>query len=279
MPDTLRPLDTETLIAERYGTEATALPGPASALLDVLLAHRSVRGFLPDTLPEGTLERLVAAAQSASTSSNLQTWSVIAVEDPARKARLSVLSADQGFIREAPLLLVWLADLSRIDRLASRMAREFEAIDHLELFMVALVDAAIAAQNAAAAAESLGLGICWIGAMRNHPEAVAAELALPPRCFAPFGLAVGLPDPARLGAIKPRLPQPLVLHRETYRADGATEAEAVAAYDDALGAFSSRNGMGPLDWSRRVASRLTIRALGGRENMRETLLALGFPLR
>ena len=55
-----------------------------------LLTHRSVRSYLSKPLPKGTLETLIAAAQSAASSSNLQLWSVVAVEDPARKERLSV---------------------------------------------------------------------------------------------------------------------------------------------------------------------------------------------
>lgn len=56
-------------------------------------AHRFVRADLPDALPDGTIETLIAAAQSAATSSNLQAWSVIAVQDKARKARLAALAA------------------------------------------------------------------------------------------------------------------------------------------------------------------------------------------
>src|ERR1700733_12934250 len=75
------------LLHQRY--RDGALPGgPWNEVIATILAHRSVRAFLPDPVPDGTLERLVAAASSASTSSNLQTWSVVAVEDPARKARL-----------------------------------------------------------------------------------------------------------------------------------------------------------------------------------------------
>jgi nitroreductase len=70
-------------------------------------------------LPERTLELLIAAAQSASTSSNLQFWSVVAVQETARKSRLAELAGQQQFIRDAPLLLVWLADLSRLDRIAA----------------------------------------------------------------------------------------------------------------------------------------------------------------
>ena len=94
----------------RYGT-ATPPEGAWNETLDLLLAHRSVRRYLADALPDGALEAAIAAAQSASTSSNLQVWSVIAVRDTGRKARLAALAGQQVHVAKAPLLLVWLADL------------------------------------------------------------------------------------------------------------------------------------------------------------------------
>ncbi|MFX6811608.1 nitroreductase family protein, partial [Acinetobacter baumannii] len=89
---------------------------------------------------------------------NLQTWSVVVVEDQARKARLAEFAGGQKHIVEAPLFLVWLADLSRAERLAARSRHPDEGLRVLETFLVAVIDAALAAQNAVVAAESLGLG-------------------------------------------------------------------------------------------------------------------------
>src|SRR5690349_20429378 len=106
-------------ITARYGDAAAAL-AVRSDVLDLLLAHRSVRQFGPGEVSDEQLRALVAAAQSAPTSSNLQPWSVVAVRDPERKARLASFAAGQRFVAEAPLLLVWVADLGRARRLASR---------------------------------------------------------------------------------------------------------------------------------------------------------------
>src|SRR5690606_18557394 len=103
---------------------------------------------------------------------------------------------------------------------------------YTEMFMQAVVDAALAGQNAALAAESLGLGICFIGAIRNHPLEVARLLKLPPRTFALFGLTVGYP--AREPRIKPRLPQEVTVHWEEY-SDAGLE-EGLAAYDATMAA-------------------------------------------
>jgi nitroreductase len=107
-----------SLLNARY-RETLPVPAIWNATLDVFLSHRSVRAYLPDALPEGPIEILIAAAQSAASSSNLQAWSVIAVEQPARKVRLAELAGNQKHIVEAPLLLVWLVDLNRLGQIAA----------------------------------------------------------------------------------------------------------------------------------------------------------------
>lgn len=142
-------------LALRYGSGAEPAPGPWNDVIATLLSHRSVRGFRPDALPDGTLETLVAAAQSASTSSNLQTWSVVAVTDPAKKAALAKIANNQKHIEQCPLFLVWLADVSRNERLGDEEGVTLETIPHLETYLVAAIDASLAAQNATVAAELL----------------------------------------------------------------------------------------------------------------------------
>jgi nitroreductase len=271
-------LNDAELLQARYSADAIPPTGKLNATLRRLLAHRTVRAYLPDALPQGTLETLVAAAQSAASSSNLQLWSVIAVEDHGRKSRLAQVTGGQVHIEQAPLLLVWLADLSRADRMAAARGRTMEGCDYLESFVVAALDAALAAQNAAVAAESMGLGTCYIGALRNDPVRVAAELGLPPRAMAVFGMCVGREDPARPAEIKPRLPQPAVTFRERYAPQ--SEMEQVASYDDTVAAFSREQGMGDVSWSDRVFARLgSFKGLYGRERMRSMMQALGFELR
>jgi nitroreductase len=277
--DAIEPaLDDASLLHARYGAGAAPATGHLNQVLRSLIGHRTVRAYLPDALPAGTLETLVAAAQSAATSSNLQLWSVIAVEDAGRKSRLAQVTGGQAHIEKAPLLLVWLVDLSRGDRMAAARGKTMEGGDYLESFVVAAIDTALAAQNAVVAAEAMGLGTCYIGALRNDPERVAAELGLPPRVMAVFGMCIGREDPARPAAIKPRLPQPVVTFRERYTPE--SELEQIASYDNTMAAFSREQGMGDVSWSDRVFARLgTYKGLYGRERMRSMLKALGFELR
>jgi nitroreductase len=262
-----------TVIA-RYADRDAAL-GVHNETLALQLAHRSVRRFRSQPVTDEQLSALVAAAQSASTSSNLQPWSVVAVRDPQRKARLAVLANHQQFINEAPLLLVWVADLGRARRLAQRAGTPLDGADYLETTIIGFVDTTLAAQNAVVAAESLGLGTVFVGAMRNHPEEVAAELGLPPHAVATFGLAVGTPDPTENAGIKPRLSQGAVLHFERY--DAETADAHIPGYDARLAEYNARYGL-PGNWSERVLARLAgPQSLSGRHRLREHLTRLGLP--
>lgn len=267
----------DALLRARYGDARPQGTLPGGETIDVLMRHRTVRAFDARPLPEGTLQTLVAAAQSAPTSSNLQAWSVVAVTDPARRATLAGLAAGQAQVRDCPLLLVFIADLSRLDRVSERGGGRADANRFLEMFLVASVDAALAAQNALVAAESLGLGTCYIGAMRNHPEQVAEVLGLPPDAFAVFGLCIGWPDPARPAEVKPRLPQPAVLHLERY--DASAEPAEVERYEPAMRAFQASQRMTEVAWSAQAASRVrSPDSLTGRHTLRDSLKRLGFGL-
>ena len=264
---------------ERYRREDSPKPKQWNTTLDLLLGHRSHRAFLSEKLPEGALETIVAAAQSASTSSNLQVWSVVAVEDQVCKNRLSELAGGQQHVRDCALFLIWLSDLSRLERLAEINKREAAALPYLELFLTGAVDAALAAQNAVVALESLGLGSVYIGAMRNHPEEVAKELNLPPNVFAVFGMAVGVPDPAVPTGVKPRLGQAAVLHREQYQW-GEPQLEAVQTLDAKFREFQKEQGLPEQGWVRQVLSRVRgPDAMSGRTRLRQALEALGVGLK
>ncbi len=277
--DIATPLTTtqQAALAERYGA-ATPPAGPWNEHIALLLSHRSIRGYRPDALPAGTLETLVAAAQSAATSSNLQTWSVVAVTDQAKKVELAKLCNNQKHIEQCPLFLVWLADVSRNQRLGDAAGVEMETMPWMETFLVAAVDAALAAQNATVAAESLGLSTVYIGALRNHPEKVGELLGLPQGAAGMFGLCIGYAAPGVANAIKPRLPQSAILFHESYGA--ADEPALAAAYDAEMMTFTDRSGMAPENWSDKVLVRMgKLKGLSGREKLSAVLRGMGFPLR
>ncbi len=196
--------------------------------LELIHAHGSVRHYLPDPLPVEMIEAIVVAGQRASTSSNMQSYSVVAVTDAAKRARLSELCGGQKHVAEAPLFLTWCADLARMDRIC-QLQGYAQVTEYTENFLIAAVDAAIAAQNAALAAQSLGLGICYIGSIRNNLPEVIELLALPRLVFPVTGMTIGWPQ--RKPLLRPRLPLSAMLHWGTYQPD---QDAALQEYDQVM---------------------------------------------
>ena len=198
-------------------------------IIDLMHRHGSVRSLTPDPVPSELVETLVAAAQRASTSSNLQVVSVVAVTQATLRARLAELCGKQAHVAQAPLFLAWCADLRRLER-ACELRGYTQVTDYVENFLVCAVDAAIAAQNAALAAESLGLGICYIGSIRNNTQAVIELLGLPRLVFPVVGMTVGWPKVPP--AVRPRLAPSAILFWEKY--DQQPKEAELQDYDKAM---------------------------------------------
>ena len=122
-----------------------------SPTIEQIYQHFSVRKYKPDPLPDELIQAIVAAGQRASTSSNLQTYSVIVVKDESKRKRLSELCGNQSFIAQAPVFLAFCADQSRLKRICERRGYPNHA-ELIENFLVAAVDVALVMQNAAMAA-------------------------------------------------------------------------------------------------------------------------------
>jgi FMN reductase (NADPH) len=251
-------------------------------VIDLINCHGSVRRYRPDPIPAETIEAIVVAGQRASTSSNLQMTSVVAVTDMATRARLAELCGNQAHIAQAPVFLAWCADLNRLDR-ACVLRGTAQATDYVENFLVAAVDVAIAAQNAALAAESLGLGICYIGSIRNNTARVIELLELPRLVFPVVGMTVGWP--AAQPMVRPRLPVSAVLHWEKY--DPQPKDEEMLEYDRMMidtGIYEGRQVLVPgkpeqmenYGWTEHSARRV---AKAWRTELREVLEQQGFGLK
>lgn len=262
-----------TALSARYGGQDRPDHILWNETIATQLAHRSVRAYLPTALPQHTLETLVAAAQSAASSSNQHLWSVVAVTDQDLRNRLAVLARNQRHIEEAPLILLWVADVARIRHIGQHREAPTDGTHYLDSFLTA----ALAAQNAAIAAESLGLGTVYIGALRNQPEEVAALVGLPDGAVVIFGLVVGYADPDRPTAVKPRPAQAIVVHHDTF--SGLADAPALEAYDAESRGFQKGQGQPETGWIAPAIARMAdAKALGGRDRLREALNNRGFGL-
>jgi len=252
-----------------------------SETIEQIYQHSSIRKYNEEPVPKPMIEAVIAAGQRGSTSSNLQTYSVVAVTDSDMREELASLCGNQRHIRQAPVFLAWCADLSRLDRVCQ--IREYEQVtSYVENFLVSAVDAAIAMQTATIAAESLGLGMCYIGAIRKNPSEVIKVLKLPRLVFPISGMTLGWPDTEP--RCRPRLPLREVLHWQTYNQE--SHEETLREYDRemiATGIYKRRQVQVPgsevewedLGWLEQSAKRAS-KSL--RINLRRILFDQGFGL-
>ena len=250
----------------RYGnTPLLSLEG-----LDGFLRHRSVRKFAQESVSEEVVAGLMAAAQSASTSSNLQLWSAISVQDLGRRAEIASLCADQAQVRDAAWFFAFCADHYRLSQATQKESIEAKGLDYAEFGIMALIDVALAAERFACAAEARGYGICYIGALRNKPVEVQQLLNLPKGTFGVFGLCLGVPSDEERGRIKPRLNQDQVWFRESYDTSVSTEE-----YDSRMKSYFERRGL-DTTWSKQSATRADGEHMTGREVLLGFLHQQGF---
>lgn len=183
-------------------------------LIDTINSHRSIRRYQSGTIPDATLQRILNAAARASTSGNMQTYSIIITRDAERRERLWELHFEQEMIRQAPVLLTFCVDWNRMNHWC-RISDAEPGFDNLLCFLVGFADALIAAQNAALAAESLGLGICYMGTTLCRTPELVEFFDLPAGVFPATTLVVGIPDEDP--APRARLPMESIVHDERYR--------------------------------------------------------------
>lgn len=238
--------------------------------LKLLHAHRSIRKFTDQPLSEGQLERIITAGQCAATSSFLQGATIIRVSNPESRQKLAAYAGNQPYVASAAEFLVFCADLRRAGSCCERYEKPFSG-DYTEHFIIATVDAALLAQNVVVAAESEGLGICYIGGLRNNPREVSDLLQLPQGVYPVFGLCLGYPD--QDPEVKPRLPLQVILKQETYNDDA--DVSLIDEYDEQVREYyRTRTGGGHgICWSEQVASLLSEKA---RPHMRGFLAEQGF---
>lgn len=225
--------------------------------IETILQHRSIRSFTDQRLTEEEIRVLVESAQSASTSSYIQAYSIIGVTDQSKKRELAALAGNQPYVEKNGHLFVFCADLYRHDKIAGNKGEDVKAsLEGTETFMVSVIDAALAAQNMAIAAESMGLGICYIGGIRNDLEKVAEILKTPEYVLPLFGFVVG--HPANPSSKKPRLPLEHIYHENTYNVDEGDFQKHLTAYDETISSYyeNRTNGKRADKWTEQITQNL-----------------------
>ena len=194
--------------------------------IDLLLAHSSVRQYLDKPVPQEVVDTILKCTQRAPTSSYLQSFDIIQVEDKDKRAALMEYSGGQKWVINAPLVFLFCADLHRNDQLLHPADKN--VLHNTELFTVAVTDAALAAQRAFIAAQALGLGGVIVGGVRNETAKMARLFGLPELVFPMFLLCLGYPK--SIPAQRPRFETRFIHAVDGY--PSLPSREELAAYDD-----------------------------------------------
>ena len=179
--------------------------------------RKSVRVFADKPIPPEAVTAILESAVNAPTAGNQQLYTIIHVTEQALKERLAESCDHQSFISQAPLVLVFCADYRKWYR-----AYEAYGCDPRDLgvgdLLLAISDTNIAAQNAVVAAQSLGIGSCYIGDIIENAELQRQILSLPQYVFPAAMLVFGYPTAQQMERPKPpRSDLQYIVHENGYR--------------------------------------------------------------
>lgn len=241
--------------------------------IDLLNNHRSIRAYKKQTVSQDIINMLITCGQAAATSSFIQACTVIQIEDNTKREKLAEYAGNQKYVTTAPVFLVFCADMKRHE-LACNMHGAEMLSGFTEQFITATVDCALFAQNVAIAAESIDLGIVYIGGIRNKIAEVSELLELPTLVYPVFGMCIGYPDQAP--EIKPRLPLPIVFKKDSYT--NIQDSQLMADYDKVIREYyqSRSGGNKEMSWSEQIAGMLIKEA---RPHMMSYLQSRGYLLK
>lgn len=232
--------------------------------MEILLGRKSVRAYDDRPVPPEVRDAVLAAAMRAPTAGNLMLYSIIEVTDQRTKDILAETCDRQPFIAKAPLVLLFLADYQRwydylsvcgVPERCEQEGKTFAVPEESDLILAAC-DALIAAQTAAVAAESLGLGSCYIGDILENYETHAELFGLPPLAFPVTLLCLGYPTDQQRNRKQPsRYAEEFIVHRNGYLRLGKEDFDrmfAEQAEDMGLSTTGERQSVGEYIYNKKI---------------------------
>ena len=290
----------------RYGEAVTDNIFPVNEFIENILSRKTVRRFKDKKIDPALLEKLIACAQSAPTSSMIQPWSIIVIKNKIQKLKffqgdninhtgllispsLGTPADPKNFnaIMECDIFIIWLVDCSLMDKiftddLLSKSHPEldtlrksaYESARNSSFEIRSICDAVIAAQTFCLAAESMGLGTMYCGSVKTID--LKETFNIPDHAMPLFGICLGYPEEepnpitGLVNTVKPRLPQRFMVHNETYQSKDFND---VKSYNKLLELFYKKQQLS-LDWFYRVIARTQISCTT--EKYRELIDKYGF---
>jgi nitroreductase len=207
-----------------------------NSTIQLLMQRKSIRVFTDRPLEAEHKAAILQAAMRSPTAGNMMLYTILEIEDQAIKDRLAVTCDDQPFIARSPYVLLFLADYQRwygyyraagVTELCAARGEEMRRLQEGDLYL-AMCDTLIAAQTAAIAAESLGIGSCYIGDIIENYEIHREMFGLPPYVLPVTLLCLGYPTPeAAARRLTPRFEPRFIVHRDRYQRSSPADLEAM----------------------------------------------------
>ena len=183
-------------------------------LENILLERRSIRKYSAEDVDDATLNAILEMGCRASTTGNMQVYSIIVTRDSEMKKKLAPFHFNQKMIIEAPVTLTFCADFNRFNKWC-RLRNAEPGYDNFLSFVTAAIDAVIVAQTVAIAAEAKEIGICYLGTTTYTANEIINALNLPAGVVPVTTITLGWP--AEHPEQVERLPLEAVVHSEIYK--------------------------------------------------------------
>ena len=190
--------------------------------IENIFNHRTIRKYKNTPISDGILNTILEAASRASTTGNMQVYSIIVTKEEERKTRLWELHFKQNMVLQAPVVLTFCADFNRFNTWC-KLRKAEPGYDNYLSFFTAAIDALLAAQNAAIAAEHFGLGVCYLGTTTYMCDKIIELLECPEGVVPITTLVIGYPDESP--ELTDRLPLKAIIHEETYSPYTSTQID------------------------------------------------------
>ena len=178
-----------------------------------ILNHRSIRKYKDTSIGQELLTNILEAGSRASTTGNMQVYSIVVTKKKDIKEKLWECHFKQDMVKQAPVIITFCADFNRFNKWCEQR-KAVPGYNNYLSFFTAAIDALLVAQNVAIAAESKGLGICYLGTTTYMAKEISAVLELPKGVVPVTSLVLGYAE--EMPELTDRLPLEAVVHRDVY---------------------------------------------------------------
>ncbi|HPX06010.1 MAG TPA: NADPH-dependent oxidoreductase [Tenuifilaceae bacterium] len=199
--------------------------------MKAIMNHRSIRKYKSTPIEESLLNEILLAGIRASTTGNMQVYSIVVTTDQQIKEQLAPCHFNQPMVKQAPVVLTFCADFNRFNKWCKLRNAE-PGYDNFLSFFTAAIDALLAAQNVCIAAEDKGLGICYLGTTTYTANKIIDVLKLPKGVVPVTTVILGHPD--EHPELTDRLPLAGIVHRDVYQDYSDGDIDRIYAAKEAL---------------------------------------------